>query len=156
MLQHCHKEASRELSERDVARGLPKSLSCGRWVTRNGASTFVVDPILSRLKHSGEEHGKLRAAKWEAFCAEPRDPAIELAKIGETPSPDETPRMHMAGLSPTIEAAIAAGIEAGLRAAGLNSGKTPAPHSSPASARPMTLRQRAKCMESEPATAETT
>jgi hypothetical protein len=121
MLQHFHRQARDELNARDVARGLPKSLACGKWIDRGNDKVFAVDPLLSRIKHSGAEFGKLRKAMWEAFCSEPRDPAIELAKLGETPSPDETPRTHIAGLAPTIQEAIAQGIAAGL-AAGLSTG----------------------------------
>jgi len=129
MLQHFHRQTRDELCARDIARGLPKSLSCGRWVHsgNGGEKVFVVDPLLSRLKHSGAEHRKLRGERWTAFCSEPRDPEIELRKIGEKPAPDEISRVSMGGLSPTIEAAIAAGIEAGLRAAGVNNGHAQTP-----------------------------
>jgi hypothetical protein len=127
MLQFFHRQSRDELNARDVARGLPKSLACGRWQSAGNDATFVVDPVLSRLKHSGEQHQALRAKMWAQFCSEPRDPAVELAKIGYSPSPDETPRARLTGLNATIEAAIAAGIEAGLKAAGLSADKSKTP-----------------------------
>jgi hypothetical protein len=127
MLQHFHKLTRDELDARDVARGLPKNLACGQWSSRGNDKVFTVDPLLSRLKHSGEEHQALRGKMWAEFCSEPRDPTAELKKIGFTPSPDETPRARVDGLNATIEAAIAAGIEAGLKAAGLSPDKAKPP-----------------------------
>lgn len=123
MLQFFHKQARDELHARDVARGLPKSGSCGKWIGHGGDKTFIVDPLLSRLKSSGQEHNVLRGKKWSEFCAEPRDPTIELAKIGFTPSPDETPRARVDGLNAVIESAISRGIAAGLTAAGVKAPK---------------------------------
>jgi hypothetical protein len=117
MLQSIRRTVIDELNARDVARGLPKSLACGKWVNRNGTPTFVVDPRLSALKHSGEEASTEWVKRWQAFCSAPRDPLTELAKIGETPAPDETPRTHVQGLAPSIQEAIAEGIKAGVAAA---------------------------------------
>jgi hypothetical protein len=122
MLQSIRRKVIDELNERDVARGLPKSLACGKWANSGGQKVFVVDPRLSAIKHSGEEASKEWTRRWQDFCSEPRDPLTELAKIGEKPAPDSTPRTHVQGLAPSIEAAIAAGIAAGLKAAGLNNG----------------------------------
>jgi hypothetical protein len=145
MLQFFHRQASDELNARDVARGLPKSLVCGKWIPNEGGQLFVVDPVLSKIKHSGQEFIKLRGAKWAAFCSEPRDPVIELGKIGATASADETPRMHMQGLAPTIQAAIAEGIRAGVAAA-LGNGRAPASNT------PTALRRQAKSAQAELAT----
>ena len=117
MLQHFHEQVRAELHERDVARGLPKSGACGRYV-RN---TFVVDPRLSALKHSGAESIARRRELWTEFCSTPKDPATELGKLGLTPSPDETPTSRLVGLDgalgQAVQAAIQRGIEAGLAAA---------------------------------------
>jgi len=124
MLQSIRRKVIDELNARDVARGLPKSLACGKWVSAGpGQKVFVVDPRLSALKHSGKESSTEWVRRWQDFCSAPRDPLTELAKIGEKPAPDETPRTHIQGLAPSIQEAIREGIAAGLKAAGLNNGK---------------------------------
>jgi len=145
MLQFFHRQAADELNARDVARGLPKSSVCGKWKPNEGGKLFVVDPVLSKIKHSGQEFNQLRGAKWVAFCSEPRDPLTELAKIGEKPAPDGTPRMHMEGFAPVIQAAISEGIKAGVAAA-LGNGRAPA------SDTPTALRRQAKSAQAELAT----
>ncbi|MDO8630464.1 MAG: hypothetical protein Q7R41_08215 [Phycisphaerales bacterium] len=112
VLQHLSREATRELSARDVARGLPKSLATGAY-DRSGV--YRINERWSRIKHSGEEKTNLLMQRWQAFCAEPRDPQSELGKIGLTASPVEP--SPMAGVGPMVQAAIAAGIQAGLAAA---------------------------------------
>jgi hypothetical protein len=120
MLQHFKQEVVAALRERGRARGIPLSGACGKWIHRGNDATFQVDPRLSALKHSGEEASREWVKRWQAFCSEPRDPLTELSRIGERPQPDETPRTNIHGLSETVEAAIARGIQAGLAAAQTN------------------------------------
>jgi hypothetical protein len=94
MLQHLSREATAELNEIDIARGLPRSLSC---MVSDGQGNWFVDPVLSRIKHSGKDKTDLLRERWQAFCAEPRDPDVELGRIGHTPSPVEPNPMRIAG-----------------------------------------------------------
>lgn len=117
VLQHIGREITKETNIRDIARGCPDDGHGNAAACELRGETYVVNPHWARLKTPGSHWIAEIRRRWAEFCSEPRDPATELAKIGETPTPDETPRMNLQGLTPAITEAIRLGIAAGVESA---------------------------------------
>lgn len=122
VLQNMGQRITREINAMDIARGCPDD-GYGNAKTCEydpATQTYVVNPEWSRIKSPGDLWADRVQAEWREFCSEPRDPAIELGKLGLTAAPLEGPSSPMAAFGPvlaeTIQQAIAAGIKAGLSA----------------------------------------
>ena len=84
----------RKKADLDLLR-LDEQRSGGRLNEANGYSTYVetsnpdslnrtfrADPVLSAMKHSGEDTDRLTAKRWAEFCAVPRDEEGTIAALG--------------------------------------------------------------------------
>ena len=60
-------------------------------------STFVVDPVLSSIKHTGAESTDLLQGRWGAFCATPQDEKPYIERLLNQSRNDQLASMKVAG-----------------------------------------------------------
>lgn len=68
-------------------------------------SRFVVDPVLSEIKHTGEETIALTKSRWAEFCSEPRDEKVYAERLVKQTRDDHLAEMKAAGKE--VEASLA-------------------------------------------------
>jgi hypothetical protein len=107
MHQWFRGEAQRQLRQRDHdLYGIPLDGRVNQPVKVGTTTEWRVNPEWSKNRSSGADQEALQEKLWTEFCAEPRDPDAELAKIGLAHQDDPLPPGAFAmqsALAPIVE-----------------------------------------------------